>query len=87
MKKNIKLRKGKLKKFKYIVKHLKFGTIGLQAAQSGIIKSNQLLAAKQCILKKIKKKGKLWVNVFANLSVTSKPIGTRMGKGKGSISH
>lgn len=82
-----KFKKSKLKKLKFKANHLKFGTFGLKAVQSGIIKSNQLLAAKQAISKKIKKKGKLWVNIFTNLSITSKPIGFRMGKGKGAISH
>ena len=86
-KRYIKFRKGKLKQLKFKANNLKFGTFGLKAAQSGIIKSNQLLAAKQAISKRIKKKGKLWVNIFTNLSVTSKPIGFRMGKGKGAISH
>jgi large subunit ribosomal protein L16 len=35
----------------------------------------------------MKKRGKLWINIVTNLSITSKPIGSRMGKGKGSISH
>ena len=82
-----KFKKGRLKKFEFKVNNLKFGTLGLKAIQSGIIKSNQLVAAKQAITKKIKKKGKLWMNIFTNFSVTAKPIGTRMGKGKGSISH
>lgn len=88
MKKNHKkFKKGKLKRLEFKANNLKFGTLGLKAAQSGIIKSLHLLAAKQAIMKKIKKKGKVWVNIFTNLSITSKPIGVRMGKGKGSISH
>ena len=87
MKKYKKFKKNRLKKFGFKVNNLKFGMFGLQAAQSGIIKSDQLLAAKQAILKKMKKRGKLWINIFTNLSITSKPIGFRMGKGKGTISH
>jgi len=54
-----KFKKSKLKRLEFKANELKFGTFGLKAAQSGIIKSNQLLAAKQAILKKLKKKGKL----------------------------
>ncbi len=82
-----KFKKSRLRKLEFKANNLKFGTIGLKAAESGIIKSNQILAAKQIITKKIKKKGKLWVKIFTDLSITSKPIGTRMGKGKGPISH
>jgi ribosomal protein L16/L10AE len=56
-KKYKKFRKNRLKKFK--IDNLKFGTFGLKAIQSGIIKSCHLLAAKQAIIKKMKKRGKL----------------------------
>lgn len=82
-----KFKKGRLKKFEFKVNNLRFGTLGLKAVQSGIIKSDQLIATKQAITKKIKKNGKLWTNIFTNFSVTTKPVGTRMGKGKGAISH
>jgi large subunit ribosomal protein L16 len=54
-----KCKKGRLKKLEFKVTSLKFGTFGLKAAESGVIKSNQLLAAKQAIIKKVKKKGKI----------------------------
>jgi large subunit ribosomal protein L16 len=54
-----KFKKGRLKKFEFKVSNLKFGTLGLKAVQSGIIKSHQLIAARQAITKKIKKNGKL----------------------------
>ena len=38
-------------------------------------------------MRKIKRKGKLWIRVFPSLSVTSKPNEVRMGKGKGPFSH
>ena len=82
-----KFRKSRLKKLEFKTNNLKFGTFGLKAAESGVIKSSQILAAKQIILKKIKKKGKLWVCIFPHLSVSSKSVGSRMGKGKGSISN
>lgn len=86
-KKYKKFKKSTLKKFEFKANNLKYGDFGLKAAQSGIIKSSHLLAAKQAILKKIKKRGKLWVNIHTNLSISSKPVGSRMGKGKGAISH
>jgi large subunit ribosomal protein L16 len=58
-KKYKKLRKNRLKKFEFKINDLKFGMFGLKAIQSGIIKSCHLLAAKQAVIKKIKKNGKL----------------------------
>jgi large subunit ribosomal protein L16 len=58
-KKSKKCRKNKLKKLEFKATKLKFGTLGLKAIESGVITSNQLLSAKQAILKKIKKKNKI----------------------------
>jgi large subunit ribosomal protein L16 len=82
-----KTRKGKLVKLEYKSNDLKFGTIGLKAAESGIINSKQIESARQAIVRKIKRKGKIWIRIFPNLSITSKPTGIRMGKGKGQVSH
>jgi large subunit ribosomal protein L16 len=54
-----KFKKGRLKKLEFKVNNLKFGTLGLKAVQSGIIKSHQLYSAKQAINRRIKKQGKL----------------------------
>ena len=82
-----KTKKGKLKKFEFKSNTLKFGTIGLKAAESGIINSRQIEAARQAITRKIKRKGKVWIRIFPYLPITSKPTGVRMGKGKGNISY
>ena len=54
-----KTKKGKLKKLEFKANKLKFGTIGLKAAESGIINSRQIEAARQAIARKIKRKGKI----------------------------
>ena len=54
-----KVRKGKLKKLEFKINCLKFGTYGLKAAESGIINSYQIEAARQAISRKIKRKGKI----------------------------
>lgn len=82
-----KTKKGKLKKFKLIAKPITFGNIGLKSLEPGIITFWQLEAAKQTILKKLQKAGKLWVKVLPHLPITAKPTSAWMGKGKGSISH
>jgi large subunit ribosomal protein L16 len=82
-----KIRKGKLAKLEFKTNKLIFGTIGLKAASSGLVHARHLEACRQAISRKIKRKGKLWIRIFPYLPITSKPSESRMGKGKGSISH
>lgn len=82
-----KTKKGKLVKLEFKSNKLAFGTIGLKAAEAGIINSKQIEAARQAINRKIKRKGKVWIKIFSDLPITSKPTGVRMGKGKGAVSH
>lgn len=80
-----KVRKGKLKKFEFKSNKLRFGTVGLKALESGSLTYNQIESARQIISKKTKRKSKIWIKIFTYLPITSKPIGIRMGKGKGKI--
>ena len=80
-----KLRKGKLKFLDFKSNRLKFGTIGLKSLESGTISSRQIEAARQAIVRKINRNGKLWIRIFPSMPVTAKPKEVRMGKGKGSV--
>lgn len=82
-----KTRKGKLKQFEFKANKLTFGTIGLKSKEAGIINSRQIESARQAIVRKIKRKGKVWIKIFPDVSITKKSTGIRMGKGKGQISH
>lgn len=82
-----KIKKGRLKKLDFKSNDLKFGTIGLKASESGIIKSKIIESARQAIARKLKRKGKIWIKIFPDLPITSKPVGVRMGKGKGQVSY
>ena len=82
-----KIRKGKLPKLKFNSNRLKFGIIGVKSIESGLITARQLESARQAITRKIKRKGKLWVKIFPNIPVTTKPTAVRMGKGKGGVNH
>ncbi|HSA31408.1 MAG TPA: 50S ribosomal protein L16 [Candidatus Omnitrophota bacterium] len=66
---------------------LTFGEYGLKALENGIMKSNHMEASRLVIVRKMKGAGKLWVKVFPHKPVTKKPAETRMGKGKGDLSH
>merc|ERR1712183_87819 len=82
-----KTRKGRLKKIEYNSNDLKYGTIGLVATESGSISARHIESARQAINRKLKRTGKIWIRLFPHISITSKPIEVRMGKGKGSVSH
>ena len=62
---------------------LHFGEYGLMAMEGAWITSNQIEAARIAMTRYIKRGGKVWIKVFPDKPITSKPIGTRMGKGKG----
>jgi len=61
------------------------GLYGLQALELGQITSNQIEAARVAMNRSINRGGKIWVKIFPDHPVTAKPIGTRMGKGKGNV--
>ena len=61
------------------------GEYGLQSLEAGQITSNQIEAARVAITRYIKRGGKVWIKIFPDKPITRKPIGTRMGKGKGAV--
>ena len=62
---------------------LHFGSYGLMAKEGAWITSNQIEAARIAMTRYMKRGGKVWINIFPNLSLTKKPLETRPGKGKG----
>ena len=64
-----------------------FGDYGLKALEAGWLTNRQIEAARIAMTRKIKRGGKVWINVFPDKSVTAKPAETRMGSGKGSPEH
>jgi len=63
---------------------VQFGEFGLQAMECGWITNRQIEAARIAMTRKIKRGGKVWINIFPHKPVTAKPAETRMGSGKGS---
>ena len=59
------------------------GDYGLKALEAGWITSRQIEAARIAMTRKIRRGGKVWINVFPDKPVTQKPAETRMGSGKG----
>jgi large subunit ribosomal protein L16 len=63
---------------------VQFGEYGLKALETGWLTNRQIEAARIAMTRKIKRGGKVWINVFPDKTYTKKPLETRMGKGKGS---
>lgn len=82
-----KVQKGRVKGIEVKVNKLAYGTFGLQALESTRLTAKQIEAGRKVIQKKIKKIGKYWLRVYAQIPVTKKAKGVRMGKGKGSTDH
>ncbi len=61
-----------------------FGDYGLQALEAAWITNRQIEAARIAMTRKIKRGGKVWINIFPHKPVTKKAAETRMGSGKGS---
>lgn len=63
---------------------LAFGDYGLQSLDNERITSRQIEAARRAITGQTKRGGKVWIRIFPHIPVTNKPLGLKMGGGKGS---
>jgi large subunit ribosomal protein L16 len=88
-----KYRKGRINTFvgtQSVRKHscvLGFGSFGLTSLVGARLTARQLEAGRRVLRKKLNRSGRLWVCVFPDTPVTSKPTGVRMGQGKGSVDY
>ena len=64
---------------------LNFGSYGLKAMSPERITARQIEAARRAITRHLRRTGRLWIRVFPDLPVSSKPAEVRMGKGKGAV--
>ena len=63
---------------------LNFGAYGLKAQEPSRVTARQIEAARRAITRHMKRAGRVWIRIFPDLPVSSKPAEVRMGKGKGS---
>ncbi len=82
-----KQQKGRVKGLAHRGSQLAYGSFGLKTLESGWITNRQIEAARIAVTRKMKREGKVWINIFPDKPVTSKPAEVRMGKGKGALSH
>ena len=66
---------------------VQYGDYGIKALEAGWVTNRQIEAARIAMTRKIKRGGKVWINLFPDKPVTQKPAETRMGSGKGSPEH
>jgi large subunit ribosomal protein L16 len=64
---------------------LNFGSFGLKATEPERVTARQIEAARRAITRHMKRQGRVWIRVFPDVPVSSKPTEVRMGKGKGSV--
>jgi large subunit ribosomal protein L16 len=64
---------------------LAFGSFGLKAAEPERVTARQIEAARRALTRHMKRQGRVWIRVFPDVPITSKPTEVRMGKGKGSV--
>ena len=75
--------KGRMKGTETRGTQFEFGRYALKALEPGWITSRQIEAARRAMTREIKRGGNVWIKIFPDKPLTAKPIGTRMGKGKG----
>ncbi|MRJ06800.1 MAG: 50S ribosomal protein L16 [Epsilonproteobacteria bacterium] len=80
-----KQQKGRNRGKAYRGNRLAFGTYGLKAIELGRIDSRQIEAGRVALSRTMRRTGKIWIRVFPDKPLTAKPVGVRMGKGKGSV--
>lgn len=64
-----------------------FGDYGIQALEGGEVTSRQIESARVTATHYLGRVGKMWIRIFPHTPVTARPAETRMGKGKGNVSH
>ena len=67
--------------------NLDFGGFGLKATEPERVTARQIEAARRAITRHMKRQGRVWIRVFPDVPVSSKPTEVRMGKGKGSVDY
>ena len=85
--KHRKVFKGRMKGVSQRGAQLTYGAYGLKSLDSKWITARQIEAARIAATRYMKREGKVWIRIFPDKPITSKPAEVRMGKGKGAPSH
>ena len=79
--------KGRNEGLAYKGSTISFGTFALKAMEFSRITSRQIESARVALTRNMKREGKVWIRIFPDKPLTSKPAEVRMGKGKGAVDH
>lgn len=82
-----KMQKGKMKGIAQRGATLAFGSFGLKSLDTSFVTNRQIEAARVALTRHMKREGKVWIRMFPDKVITSKPLEVRMGKGKGAPDH
>ncbi|MBP6184197.1 MAG: 50S ribosomal protein L16 [Saprospiraceae bacterium] len=82
-----KQQKGRIHGIAYKGSTISFGSFALKSMDAGYITARQLEAARIAMTRYMKREGKVWIRIFPDKPITSKPLEVRMGKGKGAVDH
>jgi large subunit ribosomal protein L16 len=66
---------------------LNFGSHGLKSLEPERVTARQIEAARRAITRQMKRQGRVWIRVFPDVPISSKPAEVRMGSGKGSVEY
>jgi large subunit ribosomal protein L16 len=82
-----KQQKGRIKGIAHRGSTISFGTYALKSLDSSFITNRQIEAARIAMTRHMKREGNVWIRIFPDKPITSKPLEVRMGKGKGALDH
>ncbi|NND35148.1 MAG: 50S ribosomal protein L16 [Saprospiraceae bacterium] len=82
-----KQQKGRIKGLSHRGSTISFGTFGLKSLDAAFITNRQIEAARIAMTRFMKREGNVWIRIFPDKPITSKPQEVRMGKGKGALDH
>jgi len=79
--------KGRNRGIAYKGSTVSFGSFALKSLDNGRITNRQIEAARIAMTRRMKREGNVWIRIFPDKPITSKPAEVRMGKGKGALDH
>ena len=82
-----KQQKGKNKGLAYKGSKISLGSFALKTMENAFITNRQIEAARIAMTRHMQRQGKVWIRIFPDKPITSKPLEVRMGKGKGNLDH
>ncbi|NQX90807.1 MAG: 50S ribosomal protein L16 [Flavobacteriales bacterium] len=82
-----KMQKGRVRGLAQRGSTIAYGSFAIKTLETGFITSRQIESARVAITRYMKREGKVWIRIFPDKPITSKPAEVRMGKGKGAPSH